>query len=115
MRSGEEEKKKEEEEKEKSANIKSNNPHLAGGEIAFLCWRPCRPPQNRDKMITSTGPHMPIEQTANIIFQRIFLQPLGEIALAGAILAFPTARQWYYAHRFNLGGCKIKRNRQRIG
>ena len=33
MRSGEEEKKKEEEEeKEKSANIKSNNPHLAGGE-----------------------------------------------------------------------------------
>ena len=33
MRSGEEEKKKEEEEeKEKLANIKSNNPHLAGGE-----------------------------------------------------------------------------------
>ena len=32
MRSGEEEKKEEEEEKEKSANIKSNNPHLAGGE-----------------------------------------------------------------------------------
>ena len=38
MRSGEEEKKEEEEEeeKEKSANIKSNNPHLAGGEPTIL-------------------------------------------------------------------------------
>ena len=36
LRSREEEKKKEEEEKEKSINIKSNNPHLAGGEIQLL-------------------------------------------------------------------------------
>ena len=37
MRSGEEEEKKEEEE-EKSANIKSNNPHLAGGEFNKKNW-----------------------------------------------------------------------------
>ena len=44
-------------------------------KIALHCWCPFCLPQNRDKMIkraTTTGPHMPFEQTADMVFQSIF-------------------------------------------